>query len=117
MGTRVKKNEAQDINKTVFRTAPMQNFRSELKQTLPVAREETKAHIDVKLLEPNRKLARQVTLGSFQIRPDYISRAHATGLAEYHLEKPFYMMEKSRKVTFPLVSQLLLLKENYIDSY
>ena len=94
----------------------MQNFRSELKQTLPVAREETKAHTDVKLLEPNRKLARQVTLGSFQIRPDYISRAQATGLAECHLEKPFYMMEKSRKVTFPLESQLLLLREKKIIS-
>lgn len=35
---------------------------------LPVAREKGKAPTNIKLLEPNRKLARQVTLRSFQNR-------------------------------------------------
>lgn len=67
----------------------------------------------MKLLEPNRKLTRQVTLGSFRIRADDITRDSVTrGQAECHgtaLRQPFYQMDKSTGVTFPLVSQVLLL--------
>lgn len=35
--------------------------------TVPVARKEVKAPTNIKLLEPKRKPARQVTLGSFRI--------------------------------------------------
>ena len=68
-----------------------------------------KAHKDVKLLKPKRKMAREVTLGAFRLDLMISVELMLQDWQEFHLQKPFYIMHKSRKVTFPLVFQVLLL--------
>jgi len=59
-----------------------------------------KAHKDVKLLDPKRKLAREVTLGAFRLDLMISVELMLQDWQEFHLQKPFYIMQKADKSHF-----------------